>query len=67
MTSKQRSSPEEVVDMELQCVRCQARLYVPLSQVNAVIASLERTGAVILVCVCGQAQLVWSKHQRRHD
>ncbi len=67
MTSKQRSSPEEVVDMELQCVRCQARLYVPLSQVNAVIASLERTGAVILVCVCGQAQLVRSKHQRRHD
>jgi len=49
MTSKQRSSPEEVVDMELQCVGCQARLYVPLSQVNAVIASLERTGAVILV------------------
>ena len=67
MTSEQRSSTEEVVDMELQCVRCKARLYVPLSQASAVIASLERTGAALLICVCGQAQLIWSKRQRRHD
>jgi hypothetical protein len=67
MTSKQRSGTEDVVDMELHCVRCQARLYVPLSQMPAVLASLERTGAVILICVCGQAQLVRSKRQRRHD
>ncbi len=67
MTSEQRSSTEEVVDMELHCVRCKARLYVPLSQASAVIASLERTGAAILICVCGQAQLIWSKRQRRHD
>lgn len=67
MTSKQRSGAEEVVDMEVQCVRCQARLYVPLSQASAVVASLERTGAVILICVCGQAQLVRSRYQKQHD
>ncbi len=67
MTTEKHSGTEEVVDMELQCVRCQARLYVPVSQVNAVIASLERTGAAILICVCGQAQLIQSKRQQRHD
>ncbi len=67
MTSEKRSNTEEVVDMELQCVRCQARLYVPVSQVKAVIASLERTGAAVLICVCGQAQLVQSRSQKRHD
>jgi hypothetical protein len=67
MTSEKRSSTEEVVDMELHCVRCQARLYVPLSQVSAVLASLERTGGAILICVCGQAQLIRSKRKPRHD
>ena len=67
MTSEKRSGTEEVVDMELHCVRCQARLYVPVSQVNAVIASLERTGAAILICVCGQAQFIRSKHQQMND
>ena len=67
MTSEKHSGTEEVVDMELQCVRCQARLYVPVSQVAAVITSLERTGAAILICVCGQAQLIRSKSQKRHD
>lgn len=66
MTSEKRSGTEEVVDMELQCVRCQAQLYVPVSQMGAVIASLERTGAVILICICGQAQLIQSKSQKRH-
>ena len=67
MTSEKRSNTEEVVDMELQCVRCKARLYVPISQVDAVIASLEWTGAAILICVCGQAQLIRSRRQKRHD
>lgn len=67
MTSEQHSGTEEVVDMELDCVRCKTRLYVPVSQVNAVIASIERTGAAILICVCGQAQLIRSKRQKRHD
>jgi hypothetical protein len=67
MTGEKRSGTEEVVDMELHCVRCQARLYVPLSQAGAVIDSLARTGAAILICVCGQAQLIWSKRQQRND
>jgi len=67
MTSEQHSDPEEVVDMELQCVRCKARLYVPASQAHAVIISLARTGAAILICVCGQAQLIRSKRRQRHD
>lgn len=67
MTSEKRSGTEEVVDMELHCVRCKTRLYVPVSQVNAVIASLERAGAAILICVCGQAQLIRSKHQQTND
>ncbi len=67
MTSEKRSGTEEVVDMELQCVRCKARMYVPVSQVNAVIASLARTGAAILICVCGQAQIIRSKRKPRHD
>ena len=67
MTTEKHSGTEEVVDMELQCVRCQARLYVPVSQATAVIASLERTGAAILICVCGQAQLIRSRRQKRND
>jgi hypothetical protein len=67
MTSEKRSGTEEVVDMELQCVRCKARLYVPVSQANAVIASLQRTGAAILICICGQAQLIQPKRKPRHD
>jgi hypothetical protein len=65
MTSKKRSSAEEVVDIELHCVRCKARLYVPLSQASSVIASLKRTGAAILICVYGQAQLIrWKRRQQ---
>ena len=67
MTSEKRSGAEEVVDMELQCVRCQARLYVPVSQAGDVITSLERTGVAVLICVCGQAQLIQSRSQKRHD
>lgn len=67
MTNKQYSDTEEVVDMELHCVRCKTRLYVPLSQASAVIASLERTGVAILICICGQAQLIRSKRQQKHD
>ena len=66
MAGKQRFDTEEVVDMELQCVRCQTRLYIVRSRASAVLASLERTGAAILICVCGQAQLIRVKRQQ-HD
>lgn len=67
MMSEKRSGTEAVVDMEIQCIRCMARLYVPVSQVDDVISSLQRTGEVILICVCGQAQLIQSKSQQNHD
>ena len=48
-----------VVDMELDCVICCTRLYVLEALIDAILASLERAGAAILVCaVCNQAQLV---------
>ncbi len=66
MTIEKRSDTEEVVDMELHCVTCGTRLYVPISQADAVVASLERCGAAILVCICGQAQLIgWKRQQKR--
>ena len=65
MTPKKRSGTDEAVDMELQCVTCGAQLYIPLSQAAAVLASLERCGAAILVCTCGQAQLIrWKPRQQ---
>jgi hypothetical protein len=67
MSIDNRLSSDEVVDMELHCVTCGTRLYVSVLQADAVIASLERTGAAILICVCGQAQIIRRKFQRRDD
>jgi hypothetical protein len=65
MTIEKRSGTDEAVDMELQCVRCGTRLYVSISQATAVVASLERCGAAILVCLCGQAQLIRRKRRQQ--
>ena len=65
MTTQKRSGAEEMVDMELHCVKCGTRLYVPISQATAVVASLEWCGAAILVCTCGQAQLIWWKRRQQ--
>ncbi len=67
MSIEKLSSSNEVVDMELHCVTCGTRLYVSVPQADAVIASLERTGTAILICVCGQAQFIQRKLQRRND
>ncbi len=65
MTTEKRSGREEMVDMELHCVTCGTRLYVPISRAGAVVASLGRCGAAILVCICGQAQLIrWKRQQQ---
>lgn len=66
-TNKQHPGVGDVVDMELQCVRCGTRLFVPLPQIHNVLASLERTGAAILICICGQAQLIEAKRHKQHD
>ena len=67
MNTRKQIGSNDVVDMELHCVACGTRLYVPALQAEAVIASLERTGAAILICICGQAQLIQPKRQKRHD
>lgn len=55
----------DVVDMEVDCVLCKTRLYVPSTALDAVLASLRRTGGAILICTaCGQAQLVTGKMPR---
>lgn len=65
MNTRKNSGADEVVDMELHCVACGTRLYVSISQVTAVVASLERCGAAIFVCICGQAQLIRRKRQQQ--
>ena len=67
MSIDNRLSSDEVVDMELHCVTCGTRLYVSVLQADAVIASLERTGAAILICVCGQAQIIRRKLKQMND
>ncbi len=65
MGAKKHSGSDEVVDTELHCVTCGVRLYVSVPQAKAVIAALERTGAAILICMCGQAQLIRWKRQKK--
>ncbi len=49
----------DVVDMEVNCVLCTTRLYVPFTALGAVLASFRRVGGAVLIChACGQAQLV---------
>ena len=66
MNTAEHSNANDLVDMELHCVTCGARLYLSVPQAEAVIASLERTGAAILICICGQAQLIRHKLYKRH-
>ena len=67
MSAKKQTSTNDVVDMELHCVTCGARVYVSVLQAGAVVASLERTGAAILICVCGQAQIIRRKLKKVND
>ena len=67
MSARKQIGSDDVVDMELHCVACGTRLYLAVPQAQAVIASLERTGAAILICVCGQAQLILQRSRRQHD
>ena len=59
---------QDVVDMEVDCIFCKTRLYVPKTSLDEVLTSLKRAGKVILVCyACGQAQLVsWKMPRSRY-
>jgi hypothetical protein len=48
--------------MEVDCVLCTTRLYVPLTTLDTILASFRQVGGAILIChTCGQAQLVSGK------
>ena len=59
MKASQYPHSNDIVDVEVECVFCKTRLYVPYTALDAVLASLKRVGGAILICyACGQAQLV---------
>ncbi len=58
MSARKQIGSDDVVDMELHCVACGTRLYLAVPQAQAVIASLERTGAAILICVASRGSYV---------
>lgn len=58
----------DVVDMEVNCVLCTTRLYIPFAALGAVLASFRRVGAAVLIChACGQAQLVSGNASHMND
>jgi hypothetical protein len=70
MNSMQYPRSGGVVDVEVDCVACGTRLYVPEASIDAILTSLEQTGAAVLICTCGQAQIVrWKAppSRRRND
>lgn len=68
MNSEKTVYAGAVVDMERHCVTCGKPLYVPETSINAVLASLARHGIAVLICTCGQAQIIREQPQRqKHD
>jgi hypothetical protein len=58
---------EERTAIGLNCIRCGLPLQITASATPDVLASLERTGLVFLLCVCGQLQLVGFSQRTLHD
>lgn len=66
MDNIQYPSSDGVIDMEVNCITCHERLHIPDASIDAVLTSLNRMGAVVLVCTCGQMQIVeWNAPQMR--
>jgi len=57
----QSSQSNGLVNMEMNCLICGRRLYVPDASIEVVLASLEQAGVVILICPGGHAQLICRK------
>src|SRR5579883_1268407 len=65
-SSMRSRQANEAVDMELECIICHSRLYVPDASIDSVLASFQQTGAAILICPAGHTQLVrWKVAQGR--
>jgi hypothetical protein len=58
---------EERVAIGLNCIRCGLPLQIAASAAPEVLASLKRTGLVLLLCVCGELQLVGFSQRKLHD
>lgn len=70
MNSQKIAYAGAIVDMERHCVTCGAQLYVPQKSINAVLTSLAHNGIAVLICTCGQIQIIREKRhspRQRHD
>ena len=70
MNSQKTAYAGAVVDMERHCVTCGKSLYVPETSIHVVLASLAHHGIAVLICTCGQAQIIREQPQQqcqRHD
>ena len=53
------SEEKELVDLELNCLTCQRRLYAPLSAAKQVVATVNSGNTAILLCPhCGQGNVI---------
>ncbi len=60
------SSAYDLLDMDVNCITCGTRLYVPDALTDRIVAALEKTGTVILICTCGQPQSIHWKQLRKN-
>lgn len=58
---------EERIAIGLNCIRCGLPLQIAASATPEVLASLNRTGLVWLLCICGELQLVGFSQKVFHD
>jgi hypothetical protein len=63
---EQTSTPYDLLDMDVNCITCGTRLYVPDALTDKIVAALEKTGTVILICTCGQPQSVHWKQLHKN-
>lgn len=61
-----RDDEEEIIDMEISCVECGQKLYLPLAQARQVQASINTGGSALLICVCGAGTLLF-RQTKTHD
>lgn len=63
---EQTSTSYDLLDMDVNCITCGTRLYVPDTLTDRIVAALEKTGTVILICTCGQPQSIHWKQLRKN-
>jgi hypothetical protein len=56
--ARRKRDSRDIWDLELRCVRCQQELYVEDNVIDEVFESMRTAGGVVLICTCGQPQIV---------